>query len=310
MTAAARNTRTIQSCQAPFLIVAIFLSLTHPPPHVIALNSGSHGTNGLSRGDLLKVGFGGIAVGKLVGDVVSRVSRGIAYPDAHEDRVRHIIRRALSEAATVNRPLTVLEVGIGTDCRLIRRGLYDEALNDLAAKGIHQVEITGMDIDIPSYATIQQAEQCLEKATNGRSLNVDLQVVEGDLTSTLPFEPGSFDAIICCLTLCSVSDPDKAVRSIKSLLRPNGGMFGFVEHVAVNPEEPYRFLDWQQQTLDPLQQALAHNCHLHRQTENTIARIFGMEQNEAIRLEHERFLVNDMWPVTCQCSGVIRRMSL
>eukprot|EP00957_Ditylum_brightwellii_P030283 2293379-Ditylum_brightwellii.AAC.1 len=62
------------------------------------------------------------------------------------------------------------------------------------------------------------------------------------------------------------------------VLNSNGGTFGYVEHVAVRvdddsknddsrPRWSYEFLERQQQTLDPLQQAVADNCHLHRNTD-------------------------------------------
>jgi SAM-dependent methyltransferase len=302
-------------------ILVLIITLSCPATIFgLSLKNDKSSNDGLSRGDFLNIGVGGIgavAYGKLIGDTLSRISRGIAYPKAHEDRVRAVILKALTEAAVTNRPLRVLEVGIGTDCRLIRRGLYDDALESLASKGVHQLQFTGIDIDIPSSDTILEAKQYLEQITQRLGLDLDLNIISADLTAAaetttiLPlFGTGAFDAIICCLTLCSVSDPDAAVLSIQSLLRPNGGTLGFVEHVAVNTDETYRFLNWQQQTLDPLQQLLADNCHLHRNTQATIDRIFGVDQHQAVRLYQERFLVDDMWPVSCQCSGVIQRTAV
>ena len=90
-------------------------------------------------------------------------------------------------------------------------------------------------------------------------------------------------------------------------MNPRGGTFGFIEHVAVNleneNEKDLAFLDWQQQKLDPLQQALAHNCHLHRSTDKEIESVFG---DQARWLQMERFQVKDMWPVSCQSRGVIQ----
>ena len=98
---------------------------------------------------------------------------------------------------------------------------------------------------------------------------------------------------------------------MKRLLNPNGGAFGFVEHVAVDlnndDEKNLSFLEFQQKAFDPLQQAVAHNCHLHRQTENVISSVFGIpESSSAEMLEKERFLVKDMWPVSCQVRGVVK----
>jgi ubiquinone/menaquinone biosynthesis C-methylase UbiE len=108
-----------------------------------------------------------------------------------------------------------------------------------------------------------------------------------------------------------VLDPKAAIQEIKRLVRPSGGTFGYVEHVAVNPSEPYRFLEWQQTTLDPLQQFLADNCHLHRYTQETIRQVFLEESNEKARaISEDRFLVDKMWPVTSQCCGVIQRQAV
>jgi ubiquinone/menaquinone biosynthesis C-methylase UbiE len=137
-----------------------------------------------------------------------------------------------------------------------------------------------------------------------KSLEID--AMAGDITDRLAYPDNYFDAVVCCLTLCSVQEQQAALNEIRRLIRPNGGTFGYVEHVAVNPDEPYRFLEWQQTVLDPLQQALADNCHLHRYTEDAISSTFDVP-NSAQRISEERFFVNDMWPVSCQCCGVIQR---
>eukprot|EP00957_Ditylum_brightwellii_P045550 3453571-Ditylum_brightwellii.AAC.1 len=61
---------------------------------------------------------------------------------------------------------------------------------------------------------------------------------------------------------------------MNQVLNSNGGTFGYAEHVAVRVDDglkndsrlcwSYEFLERQQQTLDPLQQAVADNCHLHQ----------------------------------------------
>ena len=119
------------------------------------------------------------------------------------------------------------------------------------------------------------------------------------------------DAITCSLVLCSVSDQGSALKEIKRVLNHNGGTFGYVEHMAVNlennEEKGLSFLELQQRALDPLQQAVAHNCHLHRDTDNVISSAFGVDGSGSAKvLETERFLIEDMWPVSCQCSGVVK----
>ena len=176
--------------------------------------------------------------------------------------------------------MRVLEVGIGSEWRVGRRGLYQSGLRDLLSKDVSSVEITGIDVSIPKPDIIKDATRRIasfpsEDATEPSRLRVDVKAVQGSITSKLDqFPDGYFDCVLCFLTLCSVEDQAVAVQEMKRLVRPNGGTFGYVEHVAVDPDEPYRLLELQQTVLDPLQQIVADNCHLHRYTEQTISDVF------------------------------------
>lgn len=120
------------------------------------------------------------------------------------------------------------------------------------------------------------------------------------------------DVITTSLVLCSVQDQIQALQEIKRLLNPKGGSYGYIEHVAVNleneNEKDLAFLEWQQEILDPLQQALAHNCHLHRYTDSVIYDVLVDDRyNKNVKvIQSERFQVRDMWPVSCQSRGVIQ----
>jgi ubiquinone/menaquinone biosynthesis C-methylase UbiE len=46
----------------------------------------------------------------------------------------------------------------------------------------------------------------------------------------------NIDAITNSLVLCSAEDQDQATTEIKRLVNPNGGTYGYIEHVAVNLE--------------------------------------------------------------------------
>jgi protein-L-isoaspartate O-methyltransferase len=74
-----------------------------------------------------------------------------------------------------------------------------------------------------------------------------------------------FDAVVCSLVLCSVSDPDAVLRRLHSLLRP-GGELRYLEHVASagGRGQWQRFVD---ATFWP---RLLGNCHTHRDTERSI----------------------------------------
>lgn len=266
---------------------------------------------GLSRRDFLSpkglvLGGVGLVYAKVLGDTLSRIARGMEYPVDHERRVASTIATtAVTAAASASSSSTlrVLEVGMGSDCRLIRRGLYNDALQSLKENTkVKSVEIIGVDLKKPKESVMNKAQTYLQEHS---PLPAELTVVEGDILQSSAQLGGSFDAVICCLTLCSVADQRLALERIRSLLKPEGGCLGYVEHVAVNGNEPFRFLEWQQETLDPIQQALADNCHLHRYTEDTIASVFEGDS----QIAEERFLVDAMWPVTCQSCGVIQRNS-
>jgi ubiquinone/menaquinone biosynthesis C-methylase UbiE len=261
------------------------------------------------------VGF--YAFGKLAFTALS-LSDKIVYPIPHESRVSSTIATALVAAAATTRmqgtdqstTLRVLEVGIGNDARLIRRGLYDAAIHQLASTTNIpiQLEIIGLDIKVPtSQPVIDDATSKLQKLRDAEGIPIDWKLVESSIERRNDqfFPDGYFDAIVCCLTLCSVQAPLAALTEIKRLLRPSGGTFAYIEHVAVkDDDDQHRFLALQQEWLDPLQQRLADNCHLHRTTVQSVEEVF---QSCSYRyLAKESFYVDAMWPVSCQACGVIQ----
>jgi SAM-dependent methyltransferase len=299
-----------------------FLSLFSGTSFAFSLNQNNNDNKneGLSRRDLLTIslGVGGAVVyGKLVSDSVKKLSRGdLVYPDDHEMRVETILAKSLLGGAvslkedTERRPLRVLEVGIGKEWRVGRRGLYKLALKELSSNGITEVHLTGMDIVIPNPGALEDSKRCMSSLASENQISVTMGTLKGSITSQLSkFTDGSFDSVVCSLTLCSVDNQDAALHEIKRLVRPDGGTFGYIEHVAVHDDEPYKLLALQQQVFDPFQQAVADNCHLHRYTDENIAAAFQIETDASSRIYHERFFVNDMWPVSCQCCGVIQRHS-
>ncbi|KAJ2461660.1 hypothetical protein GGF42_000049 [Coemansia sp. RSA 2424] len=93
-----------------------------------------------------------------------------------------------------------------------------------------------------------------------------------------------FDSILTSFSLCTVRDPETAVRNIQSLLKP-GGAFYFIEHVRQpDPKDPTvvedngvdavfwgKFQDW----ITPIWKIGGHGCHVNRQSGLTIANIGG-----------------------------------
>lgn len=267
----------------------------------------------LSRREILTLTVGGITYAKVAASALTKINRGDAYPEEHENRVsdafeRSILEAHLSSNRDVNTPLRILEIGIGTSCRTVIRGLYDKAFKKLALFSEKTtkpgIEFIGLDVDATPTKAFETARMKL--MTSFPNLSISFGVIQGDIVGGLVFPDGYFDVITCSFVLCSVSDQKVAVEEIKRLLKP-GGCFGWVEHVNVDLEEdaPANLVifDMEQKLFDPLQQIVAHNCHLRRETDHIIRDIF---EQDADFLECDRFFIPDMWPVSCQASGVLK----
>jgi ubiquinone/menaquinone biosynthesis C-methylase UbiE len=75
----------------------------------------------------------------------------------------------------------------------------------------------------------------------------------------LPFGDAAFDTVVCCLTLCSVSDVGQVLAEVRRVLKP-GGRFLFLEHVLADDPDRQR---WQRR-LTPIQKVVGVGCHLDR----------------------------------------------
>ncbi len=104
--------------------------------------------------------------------------------------------------------------------------------------------------------------------------------------------PKNFDVVVTSLCLCSVVSLEETVQDIYSVLK-GGGRYAFIEHVLSDDRPIFRL---QQKLLDPLQQSVAHNCHLCRSSREAIEEVF----DECIF--HKRF-DKEMWPISEQLYG-------
>ncbi|MCA9633405.1 MAG: class I SAM-dependent methyltransferase [Myxococcales bacterium] len=150
---------------------------------------------------------------------------------------------------------SVLEVGAGTGANL---PLYSDQLERLV-------------LAEPDRAMRSRLRERLE----GLGRRAELS---GAAMDALPFEDAAFDAVVCTLVLCSVSDPRTCLGEAHRVLRP-GGKLVFIEHVCDERRLGRRLL---QRGLEPLWKPLAGGCHLTRRTETEI-RDAGFEVTDVRR---------------------------
>jgi ubiquinone/menaquinone biosynthesis C-methylase UbiE len=95
---------------------------------------------------------------------------------------------------------------------------------------------------------------------------VPVTVVQGT-AYPLPFEDQSFDAVVFCQVLCTVPEPDLALRDARRVLTAEGEIY-FMEHV--RSEDP-NLARWQDRA-QKLWRFFGGGCHLNRDTLSTIER--------------------------------------
>jgi ubiquinone/menaquinone biosynthesis C-methylase UbiE len=92
--------------------------------------------------------------------------------------------------------------------------------------------LTGIDLSTEMLAIARKRAADLGRAADLR---------EGDAQS-LPFEDGSFDTVVCVLSLCAIPDPDRAIREMRRVLVP-GGTLLLADHVR-SSFAPLRAAQW------------------------------------------------------------------
>lgn len=118
-----------------------------------------------------------------------------------------------------------------------------------------------------------------------RQARVPVEVVAGSVEA-LPFADASFDVAVSTFVLCSVHDPERALAEVRRVLRPRGRLV-LLEHV----RGPGRLGRWQER-FTPLHRKLAGNCHLSRNTAESIARAgFDVSALRAARIPGSHPLV-------------------
>ena len=136
----------------------------------------------------------------------------------------------------------VLEIGAGNGANFAR---YPAAVTRVVATE-------------PDPYMLQRAE----KTAAGLGRNIEVRLVPAE---QLPFDDGSFDAVVSVLVLCSVADQRQALSEIKRVLKP-GGQLRFIEHIRFDGALGGAYQD----LLAPVWRRLGAGCNPNRRTADAI----------------------------------------
>ncbi len=158
--------------------------------------------------------------------------------------VRRQRRRTAGEATG-----RVLELGIGTGLNL---PFY-----------VHADEVVGVD---PDPHMLKRARRRAARAS------CPVRLVEAGAES-LPFTAGEFDTIVLAFGLCTIPDPEAAMREARRVLKPDGRLL-FLEHVRSHSARVARMQDF----VTPAWSRLSGGCHPNRASVQTIQQQFEIER--------------------------------
>jgi ubiquinone/menaquinone biosynthesis C-methylase UbiE len=157
----------------------------------------------------------------------------------------------------------VLEIGVGTGLSFVHYPPVDE--------------LVGVD---PSEPMLRRARR------RASDLGREVTLVEAP-AEALPFEDDSFDTVVSLAVLCTVDDPQRALREIHRVLRPDG-QFLFLEHVRSSEQKRARAQDRFERPWG----WISGGCHPNRRTLNEIeAAGFEVTDLEESEIEHVPSLV-------------------
>lgn len=122
-------------------------------------------------------------------------------------------------------------------------------------------------IGVTSVALVDPA-RLLRAKVQRRTAQVRFPVaIEQHRAESLPYPDRHFDTVVSTWTLCTIPDPERALREIRRVLRPEG-LFLFLEHG--RSDDPH-IAAWQDR-LNPIQRLMACGCNLNRPIDQLIAR--------------------------------------
>jgi ubiquinone/menaquinone biosynthesis C-methylase UbiE len=149
--------------------------------------------------------------------------------------------RRLREAWIPRARGEVLEVGIGSGLNM---AFYSPDVK----------HVYGVD---PSHELLRMARK--------RRGRLDVEFLSQPAEEPLPLAAASIDTVVLTWTLCSIGDPQTALREMKRVLKADGRLI-FVEHGRAPDTAVARWQD----RLTPLWKRIGGGCHLNRKIDEII----------------------------------------
>jgi ubiquinone/menaquinone biosynthesis C-methylase UbiE len=131
----------------------------------------------------------------------------------------------------------------------------------------------GAGLNLPLYSPkivqqvigLEPSPKLLEMARRVERHGLSVDFVEGS-AEEIPLENASVDTVVTTWTLCTIPDPDSALRQMRRVLKPGGHLL-FVEH----GRAPDPKVVWWQDRLTPIWKRIGGGCHLNRPISSLIA---------------------------------------
>jgi ubiquinone/menaquinone biosynthesis C-methylase UbiE len=105
----------------------------------------------------------------------------------------------------------------------------------------------------------------LQRMARKRSGRIDVEFLLQSAENPLPLSSGSMDTVVLTWTLCSISDPQKALLEMKRVLKSEGRLI-FIEH----GQAPDPGVAAWQDRLTPIWKHIGGGCHLNRKIDHII----------------------------------------